>query len=89
MLGIVENMSGFLCPHCGKETEIFRRGGGEELAAEENVPLLGRVPLDPTAVASGDEGKPLVFDDEPGPAARSFIEIARAVKTGFQEKSGR
>jgi len=56
--GIIENMSGFICPHCGKETDIFSRGGGERLAQKYGVPFLGKIPLDPDIVKSGDEGRP-------------------------------
>lgn len=58
VLGVVENMSGFVCPHCGKETFIFRKGGGSEIAREMNVPLLGTLPLDPLIVENSDEGNP-------------------------------
>jgi len=59
--GIIENMSGFICPHCGKETDIFSRGGGERLAQKYGVPFLGKIPLDPAIVKSGDEGRPYVY----------------------------
>jgi ATP-binding protein involved in chromosome partitioning len=57
--GVVENMSGFICPHCGKEVDIFKVGGGEALAKEKNLPFLGRIPIDPMVVAAEDDGKPL------------------------------
>jgi ATP-binding protein involved in chromosome partitioning len=60
ILGLIENMSGFTCPHCGREVNIFRKGGGEKAAAELGIPFLGRVPLDPLLVASGDRGVPFV-----------------------------
>lgn len=56
VLGVVENMSGFLCPACGKTTDVFGSGGGERLAAEMGVPFLGRIPLDPAVGKAGDEG---------------------------------
>jgi ATP-binding protein involved in chromosome partitioning len=59
ILGIVENMSGLACPHCGQRIDLFKTGGGEALAAEAAVPFLGRIPIDPAVVASGDEGCPL------------------------------
>ncbi len=58
VLGVVENMSGFACPHCGKETFIFRKGGGSEIATEMNVPFLGTLPLDPLIVENSDAGRP-------------------------------
>lgn len=58
ILGVVENMSGFICPHCGKTANIFKVGGGEEMALEMGVPFLGRIPLDPQLVEAGDSGRP-------------------------------
>jgi len=60
VLGVVENMSGFVCPHCGERTDLFGAGGGEQMAGEMGVPFLGRIPIDPAVVASGDEGRPFV-----------------------------
>ena len=57
ILGVVENMSGLLCPHCGKEIELFGARGGELLALRENIPLLGKLPLDPEVVRQGDAGR--------------------------------
>ena len=56
IIGLVENMSGYVCPHCGKEENLFNTGGGERLAQEMNVPFLGRIPLDPEMVRAADEG---------------------------------
>lgn len=58
VLGLIENMSGLVCPHCGQTIDVFRRGGGEALAQEAGVPFLGAVPLDPELVQAGDVGKP-------------------------------
>lgn len=73
--GIVENMSGFICPHCGKEVDIFSRGGGEELADRMRVPFLGAVPLDPEIVKSGDSGQPYVLAYINTEAAKRFDSI--------------
>lgn len=59
--GVIENMSGFSCPHCGKEVDIFSTGGGEQLAAKFGIPFLGRIPLDPEIAKSGDEEQPYVY----------------------------
>jgi ATP-binding protein involved in chromosome partitioning len=64
VLGIVENMSGFACPHCGEITDIFRSGGAEELAKELNIPFLGKIPIFPEIVQNGDEGIPAVEASE-------------------------
>jgi Mrp family chromosome partitioning ATPase len=80
MAGVIENMSGFVCPHCGEVTDLFKAGGGEALANEMKVPFLGRVPLDPTVVQSGDGGKPFVDQAEQSPAAKSFVPIITAIE---------
>jgi Mrp family chromosome partitioning ATPase len=75
VLGIIENMSGFVCPHCGQAYDLFMAGGGERAAREMGVPFLGRIPLDPRIVASGDAGRPFVADAASSEASRAFSEI--------------
>jgi len=60
VLGVVENMSGLICPHCGEVVTVFKSGGGEQMAAAMDVPFLGRLPMDPQVVMAGDEGTPFV-----------------------------
>ena len=79
VLGIVENMSGFVCPHCDEEIDIFGSGGGERLAEEMGLPLLGRVPLDPDVRSAGDEGAPTVLSAPDSGAGRALREIAERV----------
>jgi ATP-binding protein involved in chromosome partitioning len=79
LLGIVENMSLFVCPDCGEEEEIFGRGGGERMAAEEETKLLGRIPIHGEIRESGDSGMPLVMARPEHPASRIFMEIARQI----------
>jgi ATP-binding protein involved in chromosome partitioning len=79
ILGLVENMTAFACPHCGELTEIFGRGGGERFAADHGLDYLGGVPLDVTVRQGGDVGVPAVAQREPGPAARALTAIAGAV----------
>jgi ATP-binding protein involved in chromosome partitioning len=79
VLGIVENMSYFLCPECGHRTEIFSHGGARKTAAELGVPFLGEIPLDPRVVMGGDQGKPIVVLDPESPAARAYVEFAGRV----------
>ena len=79
VMGIVENMSGFQCPHCDEEIEIFGSGGGERLAEETEVPFLGRVPLDPAVRSAGDEGEPTVLSAPDSGAGRALQEIADRV----------
>jgi ATP-binding protein involved in chromosome partitioning len=79
VLGIVENMSGYECPHCGEVVEIFGRGGGEELARELDLPFLGRVPLDAAVREAGDAGVPTVKQGSESPAGRALVDVARQV----------
>ena len=79
VIGLVENMSAFVCPHCGEATEIFGRGGGERFAQEHGIDFLGKVPLDITVRQGGDVGVPAVAQREPGPAAVALDEIAGLV----------
>ncbi len=79
VVGLVENMSGFSCPHCGKEIEIFKPGGGEAAAKELGIPFLGRIPLDPRMVTSGDEGQPFVNQHPDSEAARALRQIIRKI----------
>ncbi len=76
VIGIVENMSGFVCPHCEKEIDIFKVGGGERAAAEMGVPFLGRIPLEPGIVDSTDKGTPYVALYPESTVAKSFRSIA-------------
>ena len=75
ILGLVENMSGFACPHCTTVVNIFKKGGGEALAAEMQIPFLGSIPLDAAVVASGDSGEPVVQHEPDSPAGRAFAAI--------------
>jgi ATP-binding protein involved in chromosome partitioning len=82
LLGIVENMSYFLCGHCGERTEIFSYGGGERAAATLGVPFLGRVPIDPAIRDGGDSGTPIVVADPASPQSAMFREIAQKMIAG-------
>jgi len=75
ILGIVENMSGFVCPHCNEITEIFGSGGGERTAENLNIQFLGRVPLEPGVVRSGDSGLPVVISEPGSKSAAAFNSI--------------
>lgn len=82
IIGIVENMSGFVCPHCGEVTNIFKSGGGEATAKDMNVQFLGRVPIEPGIVESGDSGMPVVLKYPESASAKAFEGIIdRIVKT--------
>jgi len=79
--GIIENMSGLECPHCGKTIEIFKSGGAEETAKVLGVPFLGRIPMDPAIVLLADDGKSFITHNPDSPAARAFKEIVERVIT--------
>lgn len=79
VLGIVENMSYFACPHCQGESDIFSRGGGERTAAEMGVPFLGAIPLDPSVRMAGDNGMPVVLAVPDSPVAAAFRTLAGKV----------
>ncbi|NHW00170.1 MAG: Mrp/NBP35 family ATP-binding protein [Thaumarchaeota archaeon] len=88
IIGLVENMSGLVCPKCGTRIDVFKSGGGEEMAREMNISFLGRIPLDPRVCEASDEGMPFIMSQEDLPAARSFAEIAEKVWGFLAEKSG-
>jgi ATP-binding protein involved in chromosome partitioning len=79
ILGIVENMSAFICPHCGEATEIFGRGGGERFAQRHEIHFFGGIPLDVKVRQGGDAGVPAVAQREPGSAALVMRDVARQV----------
>lgn len=76
LLGIVENMSYFACPHCHETTEIFSRGGGRIAAEELDVPFLGEIPIDPAIREGGDSGIPIIISDPASAQTQSFMDIA-------------
>lgn len=88
ILGVVENMSGFTCPSCNTVTHIFHQGGGAAIADELDVPFLGKVPLDPAVVDTGDSGQPLVASAPNSPAAEAYRTIARQLSAGGPVQGG-
>ena len=81
LVGMVENMSGMVCPHCSEHIDVFKGGGGKTLAAEVGVRFLGRVPLDPAAVEAGDDGRPVVASMPDSPTAKALLEAFRPIIT--------
>ncbi len=79
ILGIVENMSGFVCPDCGKVTNIFSSGAGERLAKDYSVELLGKLPLDPRVCAGGDSGNPFAVSEEASPVKDAFAQVGNRI----------
>ena len=79
VLGVLENMSGFICPKCGQKTDIFRSGGGESMAKQMGVPFLGRIPIEPLIVQACDFGKPFVFHYSQSKTAKTFQGILNPI----------
>ena len=79
VLGVVENMSGLVCPHCHKEIDLFKKGGGAELARRYGLKFLGAIPLDPATVVAPDRGVPVVYPESDGPAKSAFLALADAI----------
>jgi ATP-binding protein involved in chromosome partitioning len=88
VLGIVENMSGYVCPSCGHHDDIFSRGGGKALAARENVPFLGEVPINASVRGGGDAGKPIVLSAPDASVSQVFRRIARATACALSVRNG-
>jgi len=85
VLGVVENMAGFTCPHCGQTTQIFLSGAGRKAADRFDVPLLGTLPLDANVPPGGDAGKPIVIERPDSETARSFVAIAEALEERLEQ----
>ncbi len=86
LIGVVENMGGFVCPHCNKEIHLFKVGGGEKAAKEMRVPFLGRIPLDPEMVVSSDDGVPFVSKHGDSKVAESFRKISEKWRELLEKK---
>lgn len=84
VLGIIENMSWFECQHCGKPMRIFGSGGGERLATELAVPLLGEIPMYPPILSGGDAGVPIVVGEPDSPAAKALVSTAQRIAQGYR-----
>ena len=82
VLGIIENMSGLTCPYCGRRIDLFKVGGGEAAAIDLGIPFLGRIPIDPQIVTSGDAGKPFADIGTDSEAARAFGRIVEKIING-------
>jgi len=80
VIGIIENMSGFVCPKCGAEIEIFKVGGGKKIAEDLKVPFLGKVPIDPQICEDSDRGTPFITEHMDSPATKAFMEIVKKIE---------
>jgi ATP-binding protein involved in chromosome partitioning len=88
VIGVVENMSGFVCSHCGHETPIFGKGGGKRTSDRYGVPFLGAVPIEPLVRECGDAGRPVVASHPDSVSARAFREVADSVERFLNAKAG-
>jgi len=86
IIGIVENMSGYVCPSCGEKIDIFQSGGGKKMAEETGVPFLGSIPIDPKVGVDSDKGSPFVIEHANSAAAKAFVEIVKKVESYLQER---
>jgi ATP-binding protein involved in chromosome partitioning len=80
IIGVIENMSSYICPKCGDKIDIFQSGGGKKMAEENGVPFLGSIPIDPNVSADSDKGAPFVIRHADSPATKAFIEIVNKVE---------
>jgi ATP-binding protein involved in chromosome partitioning len=80
IIGIVENMSGFICPKCGAEFDIFGSGGGQKIAEDLDIPFLGKIPIDPKVCEDSDKGVPFVFEHMDSPSTKAFMEIVKKIE---------
>jgi ATP-binding protein involved in chromosome partitioning len=87
VLGFIENMSYYLCPHCGQAEMIFGRDGGEQLSQKLGVPLLGQIPLDPAVRLGGDTGQPIVISAPASPAAQAIHRAAEMIAAHLSQLS--
>jgi ATP-binding protein involved in chromosome partitioning len=85
VLGVIENMSGLICPHCGREILVFKKGGGERMAMEMNVPFLGNIPIDPQLVEASDKGVPFVSEYSKTETAKAFEGVVQTFLVGMGE----
>ena len=88
-VGVIENMSWFVCPHCGEQTPIFGQGGGGEAAETLGVPLFAQVPLEPALREGGDDGAPIVVTDPDSPAGEALRRAARELAQSTRSKVGK
>ncbi|MBU0485503.1 MAG: P-loop NTPase [Proteobacteria bacterium] len=86
IVGVVENMSGLVCPHCREVIDVFKSGGGERTAKEFGLKFLGRIPIDPQVVMGGDSGQPYLSSDADSPAVKAFEEVVTNVEKAMAGK---
>jgi ATP-binding protein involved in chromosome partitioning len=80
IIGVLENMSGFVCPKCGEKVDVFRTGGGKKIAEDLDVPFLGSIPIDPEICRDSDKGTPFIIEHADSPASKAFMDAVEKVK---------
>jgi len=86
VIGILENMSGFVCPKCGAEINIFKAGGGKKIAKDLMIPFLGGIPIDPEICEASDKGVPFIVEHMNSPATKAFMKIVKKIETFLKTK---
>ncbi|MEM2342151.1 MAG: Mrp/NBP35 family ATP-binding protein [Candidatus Bathyarchaeia archaeon] len=89
IIGVIENMSGFICPNCGARVDIFQSGGGEKIADEMDIPFLGKIPIDQKICENSDKGKPFIAENKYSPASKAFMEIAKKILDFLNQRGDR
>jgi len=87
VIGIIENMSGFVCPKCGEKTDIFKTGGGRKIAKDLAIPFLGTIPIDPQICDDSDKGVPFITEHPDSQASKAFMEIVGKVERFLKQKA--
>jgi len=87
IIGVIENMSGFICPHCGKRSDIFESGGGRKISEELNIAFLGSIPIDQKICEDADRGEPFIVEHPNSAASKSFMEIVKKIEDFLKQKT--
>jgi ATP-binding protein involved in chromosome partitioning len=86
VIGVIENMSGFVCPKCGAEIDIFKVGGGKKIAEDLSIPFLGSIPIDPEICRDSDNGMPFITEHIDSPATKAFTEIIKKIEHFLKQR---
>ena len=89
IIGVIENMSGFICPNCGAKIDIFQSGGGEKIAKEMEIPFLGKIPIDQRICEDSDRGKPFIIEHRDSPASKALMEIVQKIESFLNQKENK
>lgn len=89
LVGVVENMSGFICPKCSAEFDILGNGGGEKISRQCGVPFLGKIPIDPAICQNSDDGDPFILKNATNPSARAFLQVVEKIKEYLEQRGAR